>query len=372
MTDNSKPPFRAEHIGSLPRPERLMNARDQHAAGSLSKQELTKIEDECVLEAVRMQERVGIHVITDGEYRKRGWREFLYDKVRGFGPDTVERDFPIRLNDGRLAPAIREPKVTAKLERREPLTADDFSAVSKMTRKPVKATLPTPSVAHFFPGDAVLTRSVYPDRDKLMDDVAKIMRQEIADLAARGCTYLQFDEVPLAVICDPNNMEVVRRRGDDPDALIDLYLDAINLSLQDRPDNMTVAVHLCRGNYAQGMADGGYEPIAERMFNKLDVDGFFLEYDTPRAGDFAPLRHLPKPRRAVLGMVSTKVPELESKDALKRRLDEASKFIDLDRIGLSPQCGFASIPARAGLGFPMDITERKLGLVVEVAREVWG
>jgi 5-methyltetrahydropteroyltriglutamate--homocysteine methyltransferase len=274
--------------------------------------------------------------------------------------------------DGSLIPTPIEPKVTARLERKEPLTADDFAAVKAMTKKPVKATLPTPSIAHFFPGDVVLTRSVHADREALMDDVARIMRQEIADLAARGCTYLQFDEVPLAVICDPRNMDVVRRRGDDPDVLIDSYLRAINASLRDRPAGMTVGVHLCRGNYAQGMASGGYEPIAERMFNQLDVDGFFLEYDTQRAGDFAPLRHLPKPKKAILGMVSTKVPELESKDALKRRLDDASKFIDLDRVGLSPQCGFASIPARAGLGFPMDITERKLGLIVEVADEVWG
>jgi 5-methyltetrahydropteroyltriglutamate--homocysteine methyltransferase len=368
----NKPPFRAEHIGSLPRPERLMAAREQHVAGRIPKAELTRIEDECVLEAVKMQERSGIEVVTDGEYRKRGWREFLYDKVQGFGPDTVERDFPIRLNDGRLAPTVLEPKVTARLARREPLTADDFSAVKKMTSKPVKATLPTPSVAHFFPGDAVLTRSVHADREGLMDDVARILREEIADLAARGCTYVQLDEVPLAVMCDPANMDVVRRRGEDPGVLIESYLNAINNSLRDRPANMAVGVHLCRGNYAQGMADGGYEPIAERLFNKLNVDGFFLEFDTPRAGDFAPLRHLPKSRKAILGLVSTKVADLESKDALKRRIDEASKYVDLDRLGVSPQCGFASIPVRAGLGFPMDITERKLGLIVELARDVWG
>lgn len=373
MTENARPPFHAEHIGSLPRPERLMAAREQHAAGTLSKLDLATIEDECILDIVRMQERVGIPVVTDGEFRKRGWREFLYDKVSGFGPETVSRDFPMRADDGQLVVTTsREPKVTAKLERREPLTADDFATVKKMTSKPVKATLPTPSVAHFFPGDIVLTRSVYPDRDKLMDDVVKIMRQEIADLAARGCTYVQFDEVPLAVMCDLRNQEIVRRRGEDPDALIDLYLDAINQSLRDRPSTMTACVHLCRGNYAQGMADGGYEPMAERMFNRLNVDGFFLEYDTPRSGDFAPLRHVPKPRRAILGMVSSKVPQLESKDALKRRLDEAAKFIDLDRLGLSPQCGFASAARRGMPVFSMETVERKLGLIVEVAHEVWG
>ena len=367
----TKPPYRAEHVGSLPRPERLMAAREQYSAGKMPKAELTQIEDECIREAVAMQERVGIGAITDGEYRKRGWREFLYDKCDGFGPETVERAFPIRLYDGTTAPPIREPKVTAKLKRREPLSADDFSTLKTMTARLIKANLPTPSVAHFFTGDAVLDRTAYGNREELMDDLARIMREEIADLAARGCTYLQMDEVPLAVICDPKNMEVVRARGDDPDELIDLYIDAINHSIIDRPPNMTICVHLCRGNYAQGMADGGYEPIAERMFDRLDVDGYFLEYDTPRAGDFSPLRHLPKPKRAVLGLVSTKVPEIETVDTLARRIDEATKFTELERLCLSPQCGFASVPARAGRGFPMDLTERKLARVVEVAKQVW-
>jgi 5-methyltetrahydropteroyltriglutamate--homocysteine methyltransferase len=348
-----------------------MAARQRRAAGQLSQEELTQIEDECIREAVAMQERVGIGAVTDGEYRKRGWREFLYDKCDGFGQQTVERAFPIRLYDGTTAPPIREPKVTARLRRREPLSADDFSALKLMTRRPIKANLPTPSVAHFFTGNAVLDRAAYGSREELMDDLAGIMRQEIADLGARGCTYLQMDEVPLAVICDPKNMEVVRARGDDPDELIDLYIGAINNSIKDRPADMTVCVHMCRGNYAQGMADGGYEPIAERMFNGLDVDGFFLEYDTPRAGDFSPLRHLPKPKKAVLGLLSTKVEELETADALKRRIDEATKYIDLERLCLSPQCGFASVPARAGRGFPMGLTERKLSRVVEVAGQVW-
>ena len=265
-----KPPYRAEHVGSLPRPERLMAAREQHSAGKMPKTELAQIEDECIREAVTMQERVGIGAITDGEYRKRGWREFLYDKCDGFGPETVERAFPIRLYDGTTAPPIREPKVTAKLKRREPLSAGDFSVLKTMTRGPIKANLPTPSVAHFFTGDAVLDRTAYGNREKLMDDLARIMREEIADLAARGCTYLQMDEVPLAVICDPKNMEVVRARGDDPDKLIDLYLDAINHSIIDRPANMTICVHMCRGNYAQGMADGGYEPIGHHRLDEID------------------------------------------------------------------------------------------------------
>jgi 5-methyltetrahydropteroyltriglutamate--homocysteine methyltransferase len=188
----TKPPYRAEHVGSLPRPERLMAARERYAMGSLSKAELTQVEDECIREVVAMQERIGIGAMTDGEYRKRGWREFLYDKCDGFGPETVERAFPIRLYDGTTAPPIREPKVMAKLKRREPLSADDFSALKTMTHGLIKANLPTPSVAHFFTGDAVLDRTAYGNREELMADLARIMREEIADLSARGCTYCRW------------------------------------------------------------------------------------------------------------------------------------------------------------------------------------
>jgi 5-methyltetrahydropteroyltriglutamate--homocysteine methyltransferase len=366
-----KAPFRAEQVGSLPRPDRLMAARDDFAAKTISRTELAKIEDESIRVAVAMQERVGIGAITDGEFRKRGWREFLYDKCDGFGPQTVERAFPFTTFDGTVVPPRAEPKIMTKLSRREPLSADDFSALRAMTKGRIKANLPTPSVTHCFIGDAGFDQGAYADRQQLMDDLARIMREEIADLADRGCTYLQMDEVPLAVICDPKNMEVIRKRGDDPDELIDLYIDAINNSLRDRPATMSVCVHMCRGNMGHGMASGGYEPIAERMFNRLEVDGFFLEYDTPRAGDFAPLRHLPKQKKVVLGLITTKNPAVESADALKRRIEEATKYVDLARLCLSPQCGFASVPIR-GRGLTMDDAERKLARVVEVADAVWG
>jgi len=365
-------PFRAEHVGSMPRPDRLMAARERLEKGEIPREQLSQIEAECIREVVVMQERVGIGAITDGELSKRGWREFLYDRCDGFGPETVERAFPIRMFDGSTITPLREPRVMRKLTRREPLSAADFSLLKTMTKKPVKANLPTPSVAHFFTGDIALNQAVYPTAKALMDDLARIMREEIADLASRGCTYLQMDEVPLAVICDPNNREVVRRRGDDPDKLIDLYIDAINDSIRERPPNMSVCVHLCRGNAGNGMADGGYEPIAERMFNRLAVDGFFLEYDTPRAGDFMPLRHLPKPKKAVLGLVSTKNSAIESAGSLKRRIDEAAKIVDIDRLCLSPQCGFASVPSRVRPMMSMDQVERKLAHIVEVAHGVWG
>jgi 5-methyltetrahydropteroyltriglutamate--homocysteine methyltransferase len=201
-------------------------------------------------------------------------------------------------------------------------------------------------------------------------DLARVMREEIADLAARGCTYLQMDEVPIAVLCDAKNRDIVRERGEDPDELIDDYIDAINASIKERPANMTVCVHLCRGNRDHGMADGGYEPVADRLFNKLNVDGFFLEYDTPRAGDFTPLRFVPKGRRVVLGLVSTKLPDLETADGLKKRIAEAAQFVPVEQLCLSPQCGFASSARSRPLA--LDLIERKLARIVEVADQVWG
>src|SRR3954470_24174724 len=238
------PPFRAEHVGSLPRPDSLMAARDQHAAGRMTKEQLTLLEDEAVRAAVAMQERAGIGAITDGEFRKRGWREFVHDKCEGFGPAAVGHPFPRTLADGTKRQLEPEPKIGSKLRRREPLCADDFSRLKPMTSRTLKANLPTPSMIHFYAGDAVIDRSVYPDREALLAAMAAVMREEVADLAARGCTYLQLDEVPLAVICDPRNRETVRRRGEDPDALIDLYIDAINESIRDRPANMAVCVHM--------------------------------------------------------------------------------------------------------------------------------
>jgi 5-methyltetrahydropteroyltriglutamate--homocysteine methyltransferase len=341
---NATPPYRAEHVGSLPRPEQLLKAREAWRAGTLAKEALTRIEDECIRDAVAMQERVGIGAMTDGEFRKTGWREFLYEKCDGFAstPDTPM--FPFKMFDGGTFEGHGEPRCIGKIRRREPL-------------------------AHFN-GDAVFDKTAYPDRKSYFSALTAVMREEIFDLAHRGCTYLQMDEVPIAVLCDPKNQARVRQRGEDPDELIDTYIEAINDSIGLRSAGMTVAVHMCRGNIGHGMADGGYEPVADRLFNQLDVDGFFLEYDTPRAGDFQPLRFLPKGKRVVLGLVSTKLPEIESADSLKRRIDEAAKYAPLDQLCLSPQCGFSSV-ARTGRLSP-DTVERKLARIVEVAAAVWG
>ena len=366
---NERSPFRAEHVGSFPRPERLLKARQDYTAGKILKEDLKSTEADCVREIVHLQERVGIGAVTDGEYPKTSWREFLFEKCDGYDSKPTVPDFKFQLYDGTQFDYPGEPRVIGKVRRREPLSAEDFSVLRGLTRRPTKANLPTPSIAHMS-GDRLLDRSVYPDRKLFFADLARLMREEIADLATRGCTYLQMDEVPIAVLCDPKNREIVKRRGENPEELVDEYIEAINESIKERPVNMTVCVHLCRGNRDHGMADGGYEPVAYRLFNKLNVDGFFLEYDTPRSGDFTPLRFVPKGRRVVLGLVSTKLPDLETAEMLKKRIAEAAQFMPIEQLCLSPQCGFASSARSRPLA--MDLIERKLARIVEVADQVWG
>jgi len=365
----TKPPFRAEHVGSFPRPERLMQARQSHAAGALDLAGLRVVEDDCIAEIVALQERVGIGATTDGEFRRFSWRDRPFESIDGFSSERKDADFIFTLFDGSKRRAGAIPDVVAKLRLREPMAAEHFELFKPMTRGLPKANLPTPSVTHFFRGDAMLDKSVYPDRHEYFADVTRIYREEVADLGRRGCTYLQMDEVPVALLCDPTNQEIVRARREDPDELIDLYIDAINDCVRERPAGMTVCVHMCRGNMGHGMADAGYDKIADRMFNGLDVDGFFLEYDTPRAGDFTPLRFLPKGKIALLGLVTTKKPELEPADELRARIDEAAKIVDLDQLALCPQCGFSS---NAGTGvLTYDEVEAKLARIVETADRIW-
>jgi 5-methyltetrahydropteroyltriglutamate--homocysteine methyltransferase len=363
-------PYRAEHVGSFPRPTRLIDSREDFAAGKIARDELTRIETECVRDVVAMQERVGIGAITDGEYRKSDWRDFMYEHIEGFGgaDDRAETVFKFTLFDGSKWGGRGQVKTKGKLKRKSAISADDFSRLKPMTQAPIKANLPAPSGMGFL-GNTV-DRAAYPDPSELRRDIAKVYHEEIADLAARGCDYLQIDEVATAVLCDPNNQATLRERGGDWDKAVDAYIDSINDAIAEKPKTMTIAVHMCRGNQGHGMADGGYEPVAERFFNRLNVDGFFLEYDTPRAGDFTPLRFVPKGKRVVLGLVSTKLPEVESADNLKRRIDEAAKSIPLDQLCLSPQCGFSSSVRRHHL--PFDVVERKLARIVEVADQVWG
>ncbi len=370
MSSEDQPPFHADHVGSLIRPKNLMDAHTAHEAGKLPEAELRALEDAAIRDAVAMQERVGLAAITDGELRRNNWRDRFFERVDGFSAERVPSSFYFTEYSGERRRGMPVPTVVGRLKRRDSMTAGDFAFLAPLTRRTAKATLPSPAANHFFSGDKGLAGSPYRDRRAYLADVTAIYRQEVADLAALGCTYLQIDEVPVAVLCDPLNHDIVRARGEDPDALIDDYLAAINDAVRGRPKTMTVCVHLCRGNGGHGQASGGYDPVAERLFGTLDVDGFFLEYDTRRAGDFAPLKAVPKGKRVVLGIISTKLAELEPADAVKRRIDEAGRFIDLDRLCLSPQCGFAS--SYQTDRFTLADQERKLAHVVKIARDVWG
>ena len=367
---NDVPPFRADHVGSMIRPPELIEARQAHAAGTLEADRLRELEDAAIRDAVALQHRVGLQAITDGEFRRFNWRDGFFESVDGFSEDRVESSFIFTEYSGVQRPGNPVPGVVGKLKRRKSIVADDFAYTAGLTDRTAKATLPSPTVNHFFSGDKSLAGSPYGDVDEYFADVVAIYHEEIADLRGRGCTYLQIDEVPIAVLCDPKNQEIVRARGEDPEQMIERYIRVINEVAAAAPEGMRVCVHMCRGNNGHGQASGGYEAVAERLFQGLDVDGYFLEYDTDRAGDFAPLRFLPLGKIAALGLISTKLPALEPADELKRRIDEASQYADLDQLALCPQCGFAS--SFQTDRFTTDDEERKLAHLVKVADEIWG
>jgi 5-methyltetrahydropteroyltriglutamate--homocysteine methyltransferase len=371
MSQRKTPPFRADQVGSLIRPQALREARQACLGRKLSRAGLELVEDRCIRDVIAMQERVGLEAVTDGEFRRTSFREVLFDNVEGFSQQRVETDFAFNYADGSTRRATPVPKVVAPLRRRGTMAAADFGFLKSQTRRTAKAMLPAPSFAHWFIGDKALAGSIYEDTASYMADVAAVYREEVAELAALGCRYLQIDEVPIPVMSDPKVQAIIAGRGEDHRALIDLYVDAINTAIEDRPPGMAVAVHMCRGNEGvAGLGSGGYEPIAERVFGRLAVDGYLLEFDTPRAGDFSALRFLPPDKTAVLGLMSTKLPALESKDELKRRVDEAAAVIGIDRLGLCPQCGFATAYHYDRL--TIDDQERKLARLVEVAGEIWG
>ncbi len=364
------PPFRADHVGSLVRPRKLLEARQSRAAGKMPDDALRAIEDAAIRDAVALQERVGLQAITDGEFRRSNWRDRFFERTDGYSKDKMTSSFEFTDFSGEVRRGMPVQYSVGKLKRRDPITADDFAALKKLTKRTAKATIPSPTVNHFFTGDKGLEKSPYAGNRKVyMEDIAAIYRQEVAALAELGCTYLQVDEVPLAVLCDPKNQERVRVRGEDPQKLIDDYVGLMNAAFVDRPEGMTLCVHLCRGNSGHGQASGGYDPVAERLFQNLDFDGFFLEYDTERSGDFQPLRYVPKDRVVILGLISTKQKMLEPVEELKRRVADAARFVDMERLCLSPQCGFASSADTDR--FTADDEERKLAHLVAAANEIW-
>jgi len=363
------PRFRAEHVGSLLRPRRLTQAFRAFHAGEMPAAEYGAVQDECIREAVALQERVGLQVVTDGEFRRGSYWGHFVDALEGMATRPALFDF--HDETGAVQPFIA-PHVAGRLARKAGgISTGEFAFLKAAARVTPKVTLPSPPTMHFWRGRAGIEPAAYASAEALFADLARIFRDELADLARLGCTYVQIDEVPLAMLCDPDVRAVVARRGDDPGALVGLYIRAINDALTPRPEGMTVGLHMCRGNFkGKWLSEGGYDAIAERAFAELAVDLLFLEYDSPRAGDFAPLRFVPASKAVVLGLVCSKTPVLEDKDALRRRIDEAARFVPLERLAISPQCGFASAVSGNPLGEADEIA--KLALVVEVARSVWG
>jgi 5-methyltetrahydropteroyltriglutamate--homocysteine methyltransferase len=366
------PPFRADHVGSLLRPARLIDARERSAAGVITSGERKRIEDDAIAEVVRLQEDLGLAAVTDGEFRRTQWN---IDFLSSFAnvevvPGKVTVHF--HTEDGDLERTPLALAVTGKLERRGPIFVDHFTYLKQVARALPKITIPSPTSMHFRGGRGAISRQAYPDMDEFYADLARVYNEEILDLAAAGCRYLQLDEVNFAYLCDPSlRAQVLENVGEDPETLPHTYARLINAALAGRPAEMAVCVHLCRGNFRGAwVADGGYEPVAEVLFNEIDVKGYFLEYDTARAGSFEPLRFVPKGKIVVLGIVSTKSSVLESKDELKRRIEEASRYLPLEQLALSPQCGFAS--AAEGNKLTLEDEMAKLRIVVETAHEIWG
>jgi 5-methyltetrahydropteroyltriglutamate--homocysteine methyltransferase len=365
-----KPPFRADHVGSLLRPQELKEAREKRKQGQLSAEELKQVEDRAIRKAVAMQEAAGLQSITDGEFRRAFWH---VDFLTGFeGIVATQGQYALKFHgEGGAESETRSMMVVnAKIRRSRPVAVDHFKFLKNATTKTAKLCIPAPTYLHMRGGRRVVNERAYPDVEEFWSDITRAYREEIRDLAAAGCTYLQIDDVSFACLCDEGIRAQVRRDGEDPAKLPARYASVISSLLREKPEGMGVTMHTCRGNHASmWMAEGGYDAVAEAVF-QTEVDGFFLEYDSARAGGFEPLRFVPGNKKVVLGLISTKKPALESKDALKRRIDEAAKYVALENLCLSPQCGFAS--SEVGNKLTEDDQKRKLGLAVQVAREVWG
>jgi len=371
MSTRTHPPFRADHVGSFLRPKRLLEAREKKAKGEISAAELRKVEDDAVTEIVKFQEDVGLQSITDGEFRRTYFHIDFLEQLGG-----VKTDIPVTIirPDGseELAPPVM--KVIDKVRHVKDIQLADFQYLKSQLSpgSTAKVTIPSPTMLHFRGGRAGISREHYPELEPAFyQDVANAYGDELRSLAAAGCTYVQMDDTNMAYLCDEHMREAARSRGDDPNELPHRYAKFINLVVAQKPAGMTLAMHLCRGNFkSTHAAAGNYEPVAEALLAEMDLDAYFLEYDDDRSGDFRPLRFLPKGKTVVLGLVTTKFGEMESKDALKRRIDEAAKYAPMEQLCLSPQCGFSSTVH--GNNIAVEAQRNKLKLVVETAREVWG
>jgi len=371
MTSRSIPPFRADHVGSLLRPHYLLEARDRHARGEIDAAALRQVEDRAIAEAVRFQEDIGLKSITDGEFRRT---YFHLDFLRQLGGVTTDDPKLVKGEDGKdhlLPPQIR---VVDKVRHAKDIQRADFQYLASQLSKgsTPKVSIPSPTMLHFRGGRAGIDAKAYPELDpEFYEDVAKAYGQELHSLYEAGCRYVQMDDTNMAYLCDGHMREAARQRGDDPNELPHRYAAFINRVVAHKPKEMVLAMHLCRGNFQSTYAaEGNYEPVAEALLSEMHLDAYFMEYDDDRSGDFRPLRFLPKGKIVVLGLVTTKFSPLESKDDLKRRIDEAARYTPLEQLALSPQCGFSSTVH--GNKVSVDDERAKLRLVVEVAQEVWG
>jgi 5-methyltetrahydropteroyltriglutamate--homocysteine methyltransferase len=372
MTD-SRPPFRADHVGSLLRPERLLTARDQRQKGEIDAATLRAVEDDAILEAVKLQQDLGLQGITDGEYRRTFWHQDFLEQIDGVEIGESKFAASFQRDDGvDVSFTPQTMRVAGKLKRSHPIQVEDYKYLSSVVTSGVpKVCIPSPSMLHFRGGRDSIDLDAYPELDGFYADLAGVYNDEIMELAGLGCKYLQLDDTNFAYLCDERIRTATSGRGEDLDELPRTYSRLINDSIKGRPDDMAVCVHMCRGNFRSAwVAEGGYDPVAEILFNEMNIDGFFMEYDDARSGDFSPLRFLPKGKTVILGIVTSKVPELETKDALKRRIEEAAKFAPLDQLAISPQCGFSSTVH--GNDVTVDDEIAKLQLVMDVAKEVWG
>ena len=373
MAVRTEPPFRADHVGSLLRPPALLRAREDAAAGRITAEELRAVEDDAIRDAVRMQEEVGLRAVTDGEFRRTTWHmDFIYALD---GITTADDKMKVSFHNAEGDIEFMSPvaHVAGKVGVSQTIFGDAFSFVQESASTGVpKLTIPSPSMVHYRGGRAAIDESVYPDIEEFWSDLTAAYREELRRLGELGCTYLQLDDTSLAYLNDPEQRRYMESIGGDPDKQHVEYIRHINEALQGRPEGMSVTIHMCRGNFRSSwVAEGGYDHVAEALFHELEVDGYFMEWDDERSGGFEPLRLLPAgPKQVVLGLVTTKRGALESKDDLKRRIEEASRYAPLDQLCLSPQCGFSSTVDGNALTY--DEQAAKLALVVEVADEVWG
>jgi 5-methyltetrahydropteroyltriglutamate--homocysteine methyltransferase len=366
----TKPPFRADHVGSLLRTAALKQAREKRKSGQLSEQALTEIEDREIAALIRKQEDIGLQSITDGEYRRISWNYDFLERLDNVESYVGERKIKFAATGPQPRPILL--RVVGKLGGYKPHPMiEHFKFLKAHTRRTPKVTIPSPSSLHFRYGRDAVPESIYPSMDEFYRDLGQSYRKAVRAFADAGCRYLQLDEVNFAYLCDPALRQVIADRGEDPAALPAIYAGMLNAAISDIPADMTITMHLCRGNFRSSfVASGGYEPVAETLFNTINVHGYFMEYDTERAGGFEPLRFVPKNKTVVLGLVTTKSGTLEDKDGIKRRIEQATKFIDIDQLCLSPQCGFAS--TEEGNVLAEDEQWAKLRMIVEIADEVWG